>query len=88
MSTTTTLSEFEDESAEDGQWPVRSGDHSVVKTTPTRFEYGSVDDDLALRCLHCGTILRIPEDRAIPDHEYAQNVFSTRVCSTTDGQTA
>lgn len=78
-----TLTDFSTD--QDSQWPVEVNGHTVVRVTPETPASGSGDDDLAFECEDCGERIRIPEDRAVPDHEYAANRFSTLACSTDGG---
>jgi len=88
-STSTNLTEFvetpDDPTESDSDhWPVHANGHNVIRVKPTQRVTGSGDQDLAFECTLCGECIHIPEDRAIPDHEYAANRFSLSPCSTTD----
>lgn len=83
-----TLSSFAtstDPDQDEDKWPVQVNGHSVIRVEPERAVYGSADEDLAFKCEDCGELIRIPEHRAVPDHEYAENRFSALSCSTSDG---
>lgn len=82
-----TLSSFAtstDPEQDDDKWPVQVNDHTVIRVEPEQAVYGSADEDLAFKCEDCGELIRIPEYRAVPDHEYAENRFSAIPCSTDD----
>lgn len=74
-----------DQSEGDDKWPVQVNGHTVIRVEPDNAVYGSADEDLAFKCEDCGELIRIPEHRAVPDHEYAENRFSIIACSTSDG---
>jgi hypothetical protein len=73
------------QSETEDEWPVQVNGHSVIRVEPDGVVYGSADEDLAFKCEDCGELIRIPEHRAVPDHEYAENRFSIIPCSTSDG---
>lgn len=82
-----TLSDFATgtDDQDDEKWPVEVNGHTVVRVEPQGVVYGSADEDLAFKCEECGELIRIPESRAVPDHEYAANRFSIITCGPDEG---
>jgi len=77
-----------DTANDDSKFPVQVNGHRVIRVEPDTHVRGSGDQDLAFQCEHCGEEQRIPEDRAVPDHEYAHNSFSLTPCRSAGGATA
>ncbi|KZX46220.1 MULTISPECIES: hypothetical protein [unclassified Haloarcula] len=83
-----TLSRFATSTESDhdsDKWPVQVNGHTVIRVEPQKVVYGSVDEELAFKCEDCDKLVRIPDVRAVPDHEYAENRFNTISCTTNDG---
>jgi len=91
MSEATTLTDFSSTDTEpqaetdDVNWPIHSNGHLIERFTPETHVRGSGDNDTAFRCIHCSEEVNIPEDRAVPDHEWAANRFSLQPCTTGSG---
>jgi len=65
---------------EEPVWPLRTNSHLIERFSPEVHVRGSGDNETAFRCIHCGEEVYIPEDRAVPDHEWATNRFSLQPC--------